>query len=244
MGTYWKYKHLGIFAYAEEENTAAPTNDMEQARRDWNRWARSGEKCPILINGLSLPQVLINAKIEIKDPDTFANNEELINFFKKFLFANYPSADQDELVLQALMHFHQAGFPFATNYCVSNVNSGLIRACEPQTTIDFVPTGNGLQVKEEQIYKKLSTSQGIDEISGNGYHAKTTTTSLFNPQGITLLDLEIDCPSSNAATIFDKRKLWDQICQYVKNILIDYKFLQDSPAEVLEGREPIVRFNR
>ncbi|HHF7349362.1 TPA: hypothetical protein ACPSKE_002567 [Legionella feeleii] len=244
MSTYWKYKNLSIFAYAKEENTAAPTTDVDQACRDWNRWARGAEMCPIHINGIPLPQALENAGIEVKNPgNTFADNNELIAFFKNHLFNNYDLAIQNDLAMQALMHFHQAGFPFATNYCVSNVNAGAVRACEPQTTIDFIPTDNGLQIKEEQIYKKISTNNKVYETHGNEYYAKTTTTSLFNPQGITLLDLEIDCPNADAATIFDKRKLWDQICQYIKNILIDYKLLCDSPAETKEI-EPLIRFDR
>lgn len=115
--------------------------------------------------------------------------QRLAAFFKKHLFSkpNYTEADSGILVNLALMHFHQAGFPFATNFCINNTHEGKTRASEPIGRIDFNDSENGLVVIEQQTYKKLVFANGkVHEISSTNpkkYHAKTITTSLINMQG-------------------------------------------------------------
>ncbi|MDP1603355.1 MAG: hypothetical protein Q8M03_08835 [Legionella sp.] len=229
MNSYWKYKNLGIFAYAKEnQETAGPATEMRQALSDWNRWAKSGDThCPLYINGTSLTALLTE-----EGKEGFQDADELAAFFKKHLFSkpHYTEEDSNALVNLALMHFHQAGFPFATNFCINNTYRGQTQASDPVTRIDFEDTENGLVIKEQQTYKTLVTNGKPDKITNpEKYHAKTITTSLMNAQGITLKDLEIDCQSRRAAPIFDKRGLLEKISQYIKNILIDFKCLQEKP---------------
>lgn len=224
MSRYWKYKNLGIFAYETANTIAGPTTDTTQALRDWNRWVKAGEeRCPIYIYGQSL------AKLR-KEP--FQYEEELKTFFEQKLFSKFNDTEENKktLVSLALMHFHQAGFPFATHYCINNASTGDIRASDPISRIDFYNTKDGLVVKEQQTYQELvsvSTGKKNKITDSHQYHAKTITTSLFNTNGITLNHLEIDCLTSAATPIFDKRGLWEKLCQYIINILIDFKYIEE-----------------
>lgn len=230
MNSYWKYKHLSVFAYDKEgQATAGQAKDINRVLSDWTRWASSGVNCPIYINGQSLTTLLANNENAI-----FQNINELMDFFKEYLFSkpNYQDVDKHALANLALRHFHQAGFPFATNFCINNAHIGGLSASEPVSRIDFNDTEKGLEVIEQQTYKQLVSNKGkkntITDL--NAYHARTVTTSLININGITLQNLDIDCPTRAAAPIFDKRGLWEKICQYIKNILIDFKWLQEKSA--------------
>lgn len=230
MNSYWKYKHLGVFAYhQEDQETAGSAKDTNQVLSDWTRWASSGVNCPIYINGQSLTTLLASNE---KAP--FQNTNELMDFFKEHLFSkpNYQDADKNALANLALMHFHQAGLPFATNFCINNIHRGSIFASEPVSRIDFNDTEKGLEVIEQQTYKQLISNKGKKNTitNLNQYHARTITTSLINTNGITLQNLDIDCSTRAAAPIFDKRGLWEKICQYIKNILIDFNCLQEKPV--------------
>lgn len=225
MSTYWKYKKLSIFSYGKKENTAGPCWRFEQARSDWNRWATSGEICPIYINGVNLST--------LRDNKGFKEEADLMEFFREQFFPNNTKAEQTALIHQACAHFHQAGLLFATNFCVKNINEGAIKALDPISRIDLKTTAAGLVIEEQQTYKGLVSSEGKKDIitANDKFYAQTTTTYLLNQQGIQLLNLEIDCPSSNAAVIFDQRSLWEKICQYITNMLIDYHFTQEKVSE-------------
>lgn len=226
MSSYWKYKNLSIFAYAKEgQETAGPEKNLRQALSDWNRWAKSDDDhCPIFINGK-----LLTVLLREEGKELFDDVQELTDFFKKHLFSKPNYEDNNTLANFALMHFHQAGFPFATNFCVNNTNRGTTLASEPISRIDFEDTDNGLVVKEQQTYKKLAFTSGETDVitDPKKYHARTITTSLINAQGITLENLEIDCQTRSAAPIFDKRWIWERICQYIINMLIDFNYLQE-----------------
>ncbi|WP_019216730.1 hypothetical protein [Legionella tunisiensis] len=224
MSTYWKYKNLSIFAYGKKANTAGPSWRFEQARSDWDRWATSGEICPIYINGIQLSI--------LREDKGFDTEKDLQTFFKQY-FPKQTPEEQETLVNQSCAHFHQAGLLFATNFCVKNIQHGEIRALDPITKIDLVVTDDGWLIKEQQTYKGLVSSLGIkDEITKpDEFHAQTTTTYLLNQDGIQLLDLEIDCPSHNASSIFDTRSVWKKICQYIMNMLIDYNYIQEKSSE-------------
>lgn len=219
MSSYSKYKNIGLFAYAKLKDTAAPAKETRQALSDWNRWAKSNDQCPIYINGKGLTALLKEIGKE-----SFANDEELIDFFKEHLFAkpSHTEKERQSLAELALMNFHQAGFPFATNFCVNNTSRANIRASEPISRIDFNDTEKGLVITEQQTYKEL-----VDKKTGKKdtirdpekYHARTTTTSLMTPQGISVQNLEIDCMSRKAAPIFDKRGLFEKIRLYLSKLL-------------------------
>jgi hypothetical protein len=238
---HWKHRNLAIIKYGNEEGViqAGPVEER-QALSDWDRLAKSGEKCTYFIDGEPLSKV---------QPNGFDSVTELRDFFKQHLFPRDPNAEQ--LATLAMAHFHQAGLPHATNFSIKNISMSdpNIKVSDPESMINFKPDLKGLIIQEINTYKKWQdTSHGrpvTHECSASKpFYAKTETTYKITPDKedprgavIDLINLEIDCPSQHLAPIFDKRPEAEQTMrvgggQILKNIVADViERFKDEPEE-------------
>lgn len=136
-------------------------------------------------------------------------------------------ADDDETmspvdlaVQQACYQWHQAGIQHATYQYASRLSLEKfpkIGLTEPDSIIHFRGCDEGVLITEENTLRKWQEK----DMSGRKpvthqrkkdeeYYAYTKTEYLFTPTMIEIKDIEIDCPSSALAPMFDARPQAEQ----------------------------------
>lgn len=187
----------------------------ESARSDWQRQAEADKQC---IYHIKKNNQLVSVADLAKDKQKpFETDDELKQFFKEHLFPE--STNQETLCTQALYQLYQAGLPHATNSAIDQIakskNISFPDRGGVNREITFEPSDEGLIITEKNTYLTWMRNDGTGkrecEKEDKAYYAQTKSTYLMKHDGTCVLkDLEVDCPSSHLAPIFDIRPTEDQ----------------------------------
>ena len=198
---YWEHHNIGLFKVPHDlftQDKDAPHTTM----RDWNRHIEAGNTCTYYINGTQLSEL---------HPDKFKSLDELATFLKEKMFTSQKDETEKEALTQMVLALgYQGGLFHATSSAMTARTLGTNAALnQPDMKIDLKSTENGLEIVEENKYKKwreMSPSREHSCVGTNKpYYAQTQTTYLMTPKEIKLTNLLVDCPSKNLATLFDTR---------------------------------------
>jgi hypothetical protein len=221
MAGFWQHKPKTTFIYSQEEGLDLRVISGEQALSDWNREILAGEHTQLFINGDSIANI---RRKEGKEGELqFGSTEELGEFFATHLFSKVVDLEtRDILVNQALQLLHQGGLTFASHIClVSSVKEKAVDFPNPKIKVDFIPTADGVLIKEENTYSKMAIHRDIHETKK--HFAQTKSIVLLSLEDgepkIEVKDLTIDCPDRRAATLLDRRSLRELVQHFINKLL-------------------------
>lgn len=254
----FKHRNMQLITYGDDPAEPGPTNKTHQLVSDWNRWATSKDKCFIYIQGQPLSelvdsfipeQVSPNESSEERGIRYDAGAQNLRNFFREHVFeAVEDVAECDILVEMAMHHFHQGGLLLATNNSINAQNHSRHQLKDPERRVNLGWTKNGLEITEENTYKAWSEiddkGKPINHTCSDNkpYYAQTKSTYLLKPDGrVQLLDLEVDCPSKNLASIFDKREPNEQPHRGLRNTINFLMTSMNLHRETMDAKAPEAR---
>lgn len=147
-------------------------------------------------------------------PLNFKDVDELAEFFEAHLFHNVKEKHKrSELVRQALLNFHQMGFPHASNYLIQVSNSRNLSAdtgslIEPKVKIVYRPTETGVLIEEENVYRSMVINGNLEKLEGEPYYAKTNAKKSFEigADGVVsakVTEVTVDCRDDRLNPVFD-----------------------------------------
>lgn len=214
-----------------------------QAVRDWY-----GFRNQYFINGRSFSQLVREHKgIELTQAEDLTI-DILRDIFKLEMFKHIKdSVLQDQLVEQALLHFHQSGLPHAVSGLFHEklaapgfIENDVIlnKATEKNLRVDFLPVQNGVLIREKAVYNtKTKTddratltaeSQGLPYFaSTNAVMSLTVSKGHFSKEynlAVSLHQLKVDAPDQSAEVqaVFGKGYNEDsiirQLLQWLQNL--------------------------
>lgn len=145
----------------------------------------------------------------------FKSIDELPEFFEAHLFCKVKDEKKrKDLAKEALRHFHQAGFPMATNLLLSKAINTELNAKDmggmdgvfippSEATITYIPTKDGVSIKETNVYKEIRKDGEWLKVGDSGYHLKAITDKEFKitDDGLTtfheMKNISIHCDCSD-----------------------------------------------
>ncbi len=200
MANFWKAR-LQLINYGKEESITGPSADASRTLSDWDRLAKAKPQT-YFINEQALSDIA---------PNGFKDLPQLHSFFKEHLFKNIKEPEQQDQIVAAIsQHLYQSGLPHATSSSVQTLNTREQQVAQPAMRIDFNATSNGVNITETNTYTKWIQTLENGKIkqhnrSEENYYAKTKSVYNVTMDGITLKELDIDCPSKNLAKLFDNK---------------------------------------
>ena len=239
--TYWKHRNLELFKTPDglfKEDSKAPS----RALSDWNRQILSGDSCIYFINGTQLSKL---------QTVPFATVDNLAEFIETNLLSDIKSeADKSNLINLILPLAYQSGILHATSSAMTQRTGQMklnIALRQPDMKIDFNPASNGIDIIEENQYRKWCDASGRKNhirTKDQPYYAETKTTYKITPDSVLLTDLTVDCPSRRLAKIFDTRPAEQQrvrspvfkqrIAQIVEGLFADTRVnIDESASKIL-----------
>jgi hypothetical protein len=219
-----QFQRPTFFDYNRNNSTTGPGKAPDpkdepigaQALRDWNRAMGN-----YFINGRAI--------IDINHHQAFKTIGELSVFLETHLLSLIENPnDKRQLLNDCLNHFHQGGLSHATNLIVMNTmaqanadkeSSDGIWFSQPDYRVDFVPTKQGVSLRETNLYRKIAncTSHGIRPADGT-YYLRTITDTHLSTSGIELTNLNMHCKDARMIKIFDTRNILEQLIDFIKAV--------------------------
>ncbi|KTD18859.1 Uncharacterised protein [Legionella lansingensis] len=238
MASFWQYNAPHRFSYTRNPDSKGKA----QVLSDWNRLLGESGNAQIFIRVKEEGQEKERSLGQLRGGKPFANVEELQDFFSTVLFSEVSDdTTRMKLVEEALLIFHQGGLPFASHHCLTTYSDQYgktnVRFSSEQVKTTFIPTKDGVLIKEENTYSQLVVkrmcrgTQKITTDKPDDYYAKTSSEVLFcvkdNETRAEIKEFLIDCPNRYAAEAIDSRGFVELLQHIIEKLLQAIRPKQD-----------------